>query len=76
MMNMVGVAIAQPLIGVLLDKFWMQDPLNQALLQVNHAERIYQASEYIKAVSILPLGILIAILLLPFIKETYCKPNI
>ncbi len=68
MMNMIGIAVAQPLIGVLLDKLWLKDnPLNSTIL-----ERTYTASQYINAISLLPIGMFIAILLLPFIKETYC----
>lgn len=71
MMNMVGVAISQPLIGVLLDKYYLAE---HSLNLMNASEIIYSISHHTKAISILPAGMLIAILLLPFIKETYCKP--
>jgi sugar phosphate permease len=71
MMNMIGAAIAQPLIGRLLDTFWLHDHPQGAALITN---RIYTANYYELAISILPLGILIALVLLPFIKETNCEP--
>lgn len=69
MMNMIGIAIAQPLIGSLLDKFWLQDNGQQAESML----RTYSGSHYTLAMSILPLGMFLALLLLPFIKETHCQ---
>lgn len=74
MMNMVGVALAQPFIGILLDTFWEKAHPAQALT-IEAAKRTYDAAQYTSAISILPAGILIAIFLLPFIKETHCTPN-
>lgn len=72
MMNMIGVALAQPLIGYLLDKFWLRS--NPSVdITADVAKRTYESVHYVQSISILPLGILIAIMLLPFIKETYCK---
>lgn len=65
MMNTAGVALAQPLIGFLLDRLW------QGGLDAEQV-RVYTTSNYEIAISILPIGILIALMLLPFIKETYC----
>lgn len=71
MMNMIGAAVAQPFIGRLLDMLWQQDhPYNAAMI----SNRIYTAHYYEIAISILPIGIFIALLILPFIKETHCKP--
>jgi len=66
MMNMVGVAVLQPLIGVVLDHYW-----NGA---IHHHIRIYPIHAYHISLLILPVIIFIAILIIPFIKETYCKP--
>ncbi len=74
MMNMIGVALVQPFIGELLDKFWLASNPGENLT-TNIAERTYEASHYVSAISILPIGIGVAIILLPFIKETYCTPS-
>jgi len=64
MMNMVGIAIVQPAIGFLLDKAWK----GQTALGI----RIYSLSAYQESLMILPLAILAALIILPFIRETYC----
>lgn len=71
MMNMIGAAIAQPFIGRLLDMLWQQDHPG---LAAQVSERIYTTQYYEIAISILPIGIFIALLILPFIKETNCQP--
>jgi MFS family permease len=66
MMNMVGIALVQPAVGFVLDHLWtghMQDGV-----------RIYPISAYHTALAILPIGIFVALLLLPMLKETNCKP--
>ncbi len=65
MMNMLGIALAQPLIGYILDHCWQGETLNHV--------RVYPIEAYHTALLILPAGILIALLLLPFIKETHCQ---
>ena len=65
MLNMTGGALAQPLVGYLLDHFWRG--------QMQHGIRVYHLSHYQHALLVLPTGILISLLFLPFIKETYCK---
>lgn len=65
MMNMLGIAIAQPAIGFILDRMWsgeMQDNV-----------RIYSIDAYHNALALLPIGITIALILLPKVPETYCK---
>lgn len=66
MMNMVGIAIVQPAVGFILDNLWNGNMLRGV--------RVYPISAYHTALAILPIGMLIALLLLPLIKETYCKP--
>ncbi|MCL9684639.1 MFS transporter [Legionella maioricensis] len=65
MMNMVGIALAQPLIGYILDKMWQGE--------MTGTVRLYPLSAYHTALAILPLGMLIALFILPRIKETYCQ---
>jgi len=65
MMNMVGIALAQPLIGYILDKMWKGE--------LNGTVRVYPLEAYYTALSILPIGMLIALIILPKIKETYCQ---
>lgn len=65
MMNMLGIALAQPLIGYILDRCWQGEIINKV--------RVYPIEAYHVALVILPAGILIALLLLPFIKETNCQ---
>lgn len=65
MMNMIGIALAQPLIGYILDKMWQGE--------MNGQIRAYPLEAYHTALAILPLGIFFALLILPKIKETYCQ---
>ena len=65
MMNMLGIAIAQPLIGFILDCMWRGEIIDKV--------RIYPIEAYHAALSILPIGILISLIIFPFIKETYCQ---
>lgn len=65
MMNMVGIALAQPLIGYILDQMWGG--------QLSGTVRIYPLVAYQTALGLLPAGMLIALLILPKIKETYCQ---
>ncbi|MFA5959961.1 MAG: MFS transporter [Tatlockia sp.] len=64
MLNMVGIAIAQPLIGFILDKFWTGELINQV--------RVYPMHAYHIGLALLPLGILGSLLILPYVRETYC----
>lgn len=65
MMNMIGIALAQPLIGLMLDKMWAGEMLHQV--------RVYPLHAYMFSLSLLPLCIFLSLLLLPFIKETHCQ---
>ena len=67
MVNMIGIAMVQPAIGYILDARW-----EGAL--TNHHVRIYPLSAYCIALALLPIGMLIALILLPRIRESYCKP--
>lgn len=65
MMNMVGIALAQPIIGFILDRMWQGEIVNKV--------RVYPLEAYHVALAILPVGILISLLILPKIKETFCQ---
>jgi MFS family permease len=65
MMNMIGIALAQPLIGYILDKMWTGE--------LDGTVRIYPLEAYYTALSILPIGMLVSLILLPKLKETYCQ---
>ncbi|AHE67494.1 MFS transporter [Legionella oakridgensis] len=65
MMNMIGIAVAQPVIGYILDMLWKGETVNGV--------RIYPIEAYHIALVLLPVGMLISLLVLPLIRETYCK---
>ena len=67
MMNMVGIAIGQPIIGYLLDKLWKGEIINNI--------RVYPLEAYYISLSLLPIGMLISLLILPLLKETYCRSS-
>lgn len=64
-MNMVGIALAQPIIGFILDQMWQGEIVDKV--------RVYPLEAYHLALSLLPLGILISLIILPLIKETHCQ---
>ena len=65
MMNMLGIALVQPVIGYILDKLWGGELVDSA--------RVYPIEAYQKALVLLPGAMLIALFILPLIRETYCK---
>ncbi|MDP3705469.1 MAG: MFS transporter [Legionellaceae bacterium] len=65
MMNMVGIALAQPAVGFILDRMWQGEIVDKV--------RIYPVEAYHVALALLPLGMIIALILLPRVPETYCK---
>ncbi len=65
MMNMIGIALAQPLVGYFLDQLWQG--------QIDHDIRIYSLQAYQQALSLLPLGLLLAMCFVPFIREVSPK---
>lgn len=66
MLIMAGGAIFQPVVGKLLDMH-TTSPLGSNGLPV------YASSDYIFALSVIPIGVAIAIFLSFFVKETYCE---
>lgn len=65
MMNMIGIALAQPIIGFILDRTWQGEIIDKV--------RIYPLESYYLSLSILPIGIFVSLLILPFIRETFCQ---
>ena len=59
--NMIGGALGQPLIGVLLDATWDGTLVNGV--------RIYSVANYQYSLSCLPVMILLSLVLIPFIQE-------
>jgi len=68
MMVMVSGVIFQPLIGVLLDMHW-----SGALLE--NGVRLYSTSNFMFALSVLPVGTIVALITILFMKETHGKVN-
>ncbi len=66
MCNMIGGALGQPLVGYFLDKQWDG--------AVEHGARIYSLNAYHVALAAIPVMIGMAIIIMPFIQETYCEP--
>lgn len=67
MIVMIGGNVFQPVIGKLLDLQW-----NGAMVD---GARIYSTSAYKASLTIMPVSIVLAIILVTFfIRETYCKP--
>jgi MFS family permease len=64
MMVMVSGVIFQPLIGVLLDVNWTGAVLENGV-------RLYSSSNFIFALSVLPIGTVVALITICFMKETH-----
>lgn len=69
MMAVLGGAIFQPLIGVILDRLWANGDA-----KIVGGLRIYTPEMYVQALSILPAICLAGIVACLFIRETYCRP--
>jgi len=63
---MLGGLICQPLVGKLLD-------MHTDNIVMQNGIPIYSSADYIYALSIVPIGLLISIFLIFFLKETYCE---
>lgn len=75
MLVMIGAMFLQPLVGRLLD--WsviLRTPQTATLaVPVENINQLYTAGDYQFAISIIPIGIVIAAILTFFIKETHAK---
>jgi hypothetical protein len=63
---MLGGMIFQPFVGKLLDKHAINIVMQQGV-------PMYSASDYTYALSVVPVGLVLAIILSFFLKETYCQ---
>lgn len=79
MLVMLGAMFLQPLIGHLLDwSYAMTHPVVRGIYAAVHDEAIqqrYSAHDYQLAMSIIPLGILIAAILTFFLRETHAHAD-
>lgn len=67
-LNNASGALAQPIVGKILDNTW--DGAYQT-----DGSPFYSIESYNTALMFLPLCLLVALFLVPFIKETFCKPT-
>ncbi|MES2211677.1 MAG: MFS transporter, partial [Pseudomonadota bacterium] len=65
-LNSLSGAISQPILGLILDYYWIQGTY------VDGA-RSYSLDAYHSALFSIPVCLVISLLILPFIHETYCK---
>ncbi len=66
---MLGGWIFQPLVGKLLDQ-------HAADVVVQNGIRIYSASDYNYALTLIPMGLILSIVLCFFLKETHCESRV
>ncbi len=64
-LNSLGAALAQPFIGFLLDLQWQGE--------MENGIRQYSVNDYHFALLTIPFCIGVSLLILPFVKETYCN---
>jgi len=77
MVVMLGAMFLQPLVGRLLDMSLVSHVTNLPIQQmsVDKLQQLYTAADYQFALSVIPLGIIIAAILTFFLKETYADAN-
>lgn len=66
-LNNASGALAQPVVGHLLDKLWDGQ-------YSSNGDPIYSIEMYNEALLFLPGCLILALLLLPFVRETFCRP--
>jgi len=72
MIVMIGAMFLQPTVGRLLDWSMLARTSAQAVpVHVDKMQQLYIAQDYQFALSVIPLGILIAVILTFFLRETY-----
>ena len=78
MIVMIGAMFLQPLVGRLLD--WSLTKRESALaihaIAVDKIQQLYTADDYRFALSIIPLGIIIAVILTYFMRETHAQASV
>jgi sugar phosphate permease len=77
MIVMLGAMFLQPLVGHLLDLSLSTHLANLPLqdIGVDKLQQLYTAKDYQFALSVIPIGIIIAAILTFFLKETYANAN-
>lgn len=77
MVVMLGAMFLQPLVGRLLDMRLASHVTNLPVdqLPIEKLQQLYTANDYQFALSVIPLGIIIAAILTFFLKETYADAN-
>ena len=77
MIVMLGAMFLQPLVGHLLDYSCRHHAAAKALTELPAEKMIalYSAADYQFALSIIPIGIIIAVILTFFLKETYAETS-
>lgn len=68
MLNMIGGALGQPLVGWLLDSVWDG--------KLDAGVRVYTLTNFHFALAVLPICIAISLLILFFIRETNCESGV
>lgn len=63
---MLGGMVFQPVVGKLLDS-------HSASVVMQNGIRVYSASDYNYALTLIPIGLILSIILSFFLKETYCE---
>jgi MFS family permease len=77
MIVMIGAMILQPMIGRLLDlslRYHHAGDIPKGIA-MNQVHWLYSAADYRLAMSIIPVGIMTAVFLTFFIRETHAKPS-
>ena len=76
MIVMIGAMVLQPVVGRLLDWSMLARTSAQAIpIQVDKMQQLYTAHDYQFALTIIPVGILIAAALTFFLRETYAHAD-
>jgi MFS family permease len=75
MVVMLGAMVMQPLVGQILDMSLASHVPNVSQLSMEQIQQLYTAYDYRFALSIIPIGIIIAALLTFLLKETYADAN-
>lgn len=78
MIVMLGAMLLQPLVGRLLDWSLLKREATMSVQRISadNLQQLYTAADYRFALTIIPVGIVIAVILTFFLRETYAKADI
>ena len=78
MIVMIGAMFLQPLVGRMLDwsLFARESAISLQGVEIDKMQQLYTAADYRFALTIIPIGIVIAVILTFFLKETHAEANI